>query len=483
MATIFKPAGRTKYIIEYTNEDGKRCRKTGATDKGVTQRIANDLENRVALRREGLIDPKAESFKAHDDKPLADHLADWRDSMVHRGMTAKHADQSTDRVRRLIAVMLGASPDDVDGKTMKRSEQEAARLFIARLVGKARLADLTADRVQSTLATLRDSGRSLQTCNHYRACVRAFTRWAWKGSRLRSDPLIALAGYNAKEDRRHDRRTVSLEELQRIINTAERGPAYQSMTGPARSLCYRLAVATGLRYSEIASIEPESFDWEAPSVTVAAAYTKNGSQAVMPLPTDLADDLRPYVESLAVGSPVFPLPAKGSDMLQADLAVAGIPYVDASGLFFDFHSLRCQMATSADAAGVSPRIVQKMMRHSTLELTGRYTKPQVVDIEAAAGMLPSLRPEGDKPESQAMTGTCSTPVSISSATQDATERNVYACNPHTGQGVMSNVHRSTEPKVTGSNPVGCIDVTSFECLSLLTCRERKRASSQSCRYT
>jgi integrase len=456
MATIFKPAGRTKYVIEYTNENGKRCRKAGATDKGVTQRIANDLENRVALRREGLIDPKAESFKAHDDKPMTDHLADWHASLTAKGYTAKHADQSVDRVRRLIAVMFEAKPDDVDGKTMTRPQQEQARLLIARLVGKARLVDSTADRVQSTLATLHDSGRSLQTCNHYRACVRAFTHWAWKQGRLRSDPLIGLAGYNAKEDRRHDRRTVSLEELQRIIDAAEYGPTYQSMTGPVRSLCYRLAVTTGLRYSEIASILPHSFDWEAPSVTVDAAYTKNGQMATLPIPTDLADDLRPYVLSLAVDSPVFRLPAKGSDMLQVDLAVAGIPYVDASGQFFDFHSLRCQMATNADAAGVNPRVVQRLMRHSTLELTGRYTKPRVVDIEAAAGMIPSLRPEGDKPESQAMTGTCSTPVSFPVTPQNATPVNADACNSHTGHGVASNRHRSTEPKVTGSNPVGCI---------------------------
>ena len=71
-------------------------------------------------------------------------------------------------------------------------------------------------------------------------------------------------------------------------------------------------------------------------------------------------------------------------MLRADLKAAGIPYRDASGLFFDFHSLRCETATLADAAGVSPRVVQKMMRHSTLELTGRYTRPRAVDIEAAA---------------------------------------------------------------------------------------------------
>ena len=79
-------------------------------------------------------------------------------------------------------------------------------------------------------------------------------------------------------------------------------------------------------------------------------------------------------------------------MLRVDLLAAGIDYRDESGLVFDFHSLRCELATLADAAGVSPRVVQRMMRHSTLELTGRYTRPRAVDIEAAAGMLPSLKP-------------------------------------------------------------------------------------------
>ena len=45
------------------------------------------------------------------------------------------------------------------------------------------------------------------------------------------------------------------------------------------------------------------------------------------------------------------------------------------------------------------------MRHSSLELTGRYTKPRAVDIEGAASRLPSLRPTEDRTEGVAMTGT------------------------------------------------------------------------------
>src|SRR5262249_1019894 len=164
-------------------------------------------------------------------RPVGEHLDTWRDTLLHEGSTPKHADQAADRVRRLIAVMFGARPDDIDGKTMRRALRQKAQETIGRLVAKARLSDLATERVQAALATFRDSGRSAQTCNHYRAGIRAFARWAWKTGRLRENPLIGLTGYNAKEDRRHDRRTLSLDELTRLIKVAERGPDFQAMTG------------------------------------------------------------------------------------------------------------------------------------------------------------------------------------------------------------------------------------------------------------
>src|SRR5262249_1296130 len=147
---------------------------------------------------------------------------------------------------------------------------------------------------------------------------------------------------------------------------------------------------------------------------VEAAYTKNGQTAKLPIPDDLAAELRPVVATLDPGTPVFPLPpfTVGAQMLRVDLKAAGIPYQDASGRFFDFHSLRCEWANLDDQASVSPSVVQKMMRHSTLELTGRYTRPRAVDIEAAASRLPSLKPETDRFEAVALaaTGTDSEPA-------------------------------------------------------------------------
>jgi hypothetical protein len=117
------------------------------------------------------------------------------------------------------------------------------------------------------------------------------------------------------------------------------------------------------------------------------------------------------VATVEPGSPVFPLPKdKGSRLLRYDLKAAGIPYRDASGRFFDFHSFRCETATLLDVGGVTPRVVQRIMRHSSLDLTGRYTRPRAVDIEAAASMFPSLKPEAGKPESLALTGTDPRPI-------------------------------------------------------------------------
>ena len=349
--------------------------------------MARAAESEAARIKAGSVDTKELARIVHSGHPLDDHFTEYRASLIAKGATEKHANLASYRSCRV------ASVAKID-----------------------RLTDLDPERVQEALKALCDEGLSLQTVNHHRTAIRAFSKWCWKSGRTRTDSLAGVTGFNAKEDRRHDRRTLGVDELRVLIEVAHSGPPWRKMTGPTRALCYRLAVGTGLRYSEIASITRESFDWTAnpATVMVAAGYTKNGEPATLPLPSDLALDLHAYVASLPPGRPIFPLaPDRGAKMLRPDLERAGIPYVDAGGLVFDFHALRCQCATLADQAGVTPRVVQRLMRHSTLELTGRYTRPRAVDIEKAAESLPSLRPDADRPNAStlAATGTDGQPIS------------------------------------------------------------------------
>src|SRR5262249_24681477 len=114
MASVFKPEGAKKYTILYFDENGRRRKKAGTTDKAVSERIARDIENRVALRREGLVDSKADSYRDHEARPLPDHLAAWRESLEAKGATPKHIDLFTGRARRVVALLLGARLSEIE---------------------------------------------------------------------------------------------------------------------------------------------------------------------------------------------------------------------------------------------------------------------------------------------------------------------------------------------------------------------------------
>jgi integrase len=446
MASIFKKDRRRKgapYYIDYFDENGVRQREKGCPDRAATEQIARKLEADVALRRRGILDPKAEARRDHQARPMADHLAAFREALLARGNTAKHVDLCIDRTSRVFALVVGADLSEIEApRTATKAARAQADARLAKVLGAARLSDLTADAVQAALATLKDAGRSLGTCNHHRAAVRAFSRWAKRSGRTADDILESVTGFNAEEDRRHDRRTIGIDELRRLIEVAERGAPYRQMSGPARALCYRLAAATGLRLSEIKSITPHSIDFQASpaTVTVAAGYTKNGERATLSLPDDVATDLQAWVAHLPAKNPVFRLPDRGASMLKIDLKAAGIPYRDAEGLVFDFHSLRCQTATLADQAGCSPRVVQRLMRHSKLELTGRYTRPRDVDLAAATRALPTLRSRQPGTD----------PVLTAAASATAAEDDEP--NPFSNNALASSDTRNHNPRVGGSSP-------------------------------
>jgi integrase len=436
MASIFKSPGKSKYTILYFDENGKRRKRAGFTDKGETRRLANKLEEDARKRREGLIDDTAIAYRDHGRRSLAEHLDDWKKTLQSRCGTAQHVKLHVSRAMRIVALIKGAKLSDIQApRPVTREGVKQAGNELRSRAGAARIADLTPESVQSALARLIEEGRSHQTANHHRNAIKSFCKWLHETRRVRDYPIRGVSGFNIKEDPRHERRTIALDELQRLIDAAQAGEQYKSMTGPMRALCYRLAVASGLRYSEIASIVPESFDWQGGTITIRAAYAKNGQTVTLPIARDLSSDLAIYTEQLHAGKPIFPLPHdKGAAMLRVDLKRAGIPYRDAGGLVFDFHSLRCELATLADAAGVSPRVVQKLMRHSKLEMTGRYTRPRAVDLEIAAMMVPSLRPTGKQPEALEATGTDPVPVLLS-ATQTATCDNDNRRNSLTGEGL------------------------------------------------
>ena len=106
----------------------------------------------------------------------------------------------------------------------------------------------------------------------------------------------------------------------------------------------------------------------------------------------------------AFGGTCKRLTKRTSDMIKADLADAGIPYVDDAGRYADFHGLRHTTGSLLAATGTHPKVTQSIMRHSDINLTmTRYSHTLAGQEAKAVADLPDLSLPSS--ERQAATGT------------------------------------------------------------------------------
>ena len=376
MASLRK-RGRVWYY-RFVDADGVQHERKGCPDRRETEAMAAAEESEASKVRAGLIDPKALGFRSQEARPLADHLADFQATLLAKGGTRKHASVTRNRADRVLT-----------------------------LAHARRVSDLSLSKALDALSALRSEGLGQETINHHVRAVKAFSRWLWKDGRAREHYLAHLATANPEADRRRKRRALIPDEATRLVSAAARGPVVKGMTGPDRARCYALALGTGFRASELASLSPERFDLAAspPTVTVHAAYTKNGREAVQPFPPALAARLAPWLATLPPGRPIFKVPDRTAEMIRVDLAAAGIPYETPSGVC-DFHSLRGVYISNLVSSGASVKTCQVLARHSTPSLTiGIYAKASLHDISGAVDALPDPTAQAPTPEVVAATGT------------------------------------------------------------------------------
>ena len=367
MASVFKPKGQKskKWRYRYKDYDGRWVTRTGVEDKQATAQIAAKMETDAELKRRGLIDPKAVTYAAAESRPLQEQIDDFHATLAAKGNTKQHTDLVRSRVVKLLSVCRCNS-----------------------------LSDMTAAKVQKGLGLLRESGLSLQSCNHHLRAIKQFSRWLWQEGRAREHVLAHLKGFNVRLDRRHDRRALTDDEIGRLLATTYDQPAWRGILGPERAMLYRLALETGLRASELASLTPKSFalaDRDNATISVEAGYSKRRRDDVLPLQRDMAEAMVEYLRGRPLDQPAFRVP-KGAcaAMLRRDLAAADIPYRDASGRVADFHALRHTFITRLVRSGVSPAAAMSLARHSTIKLTiDHYTHTVVEDQRAA---LAKVRP-------------------------------------------------------------------------------------------
>lgn len=120
--------------------------------------------------------------------------------------------------------------------------------------------------------------------------------------------MAGVTGFNAREDVRHARRSLSEDGLARLVQAAEAGPVVFHMDGPTRAMAYRVAAGTGFRVAELRSLPPESFrlDGPHPSIMLRPNDAKNRRGVEQPISAALADDLRRWLQHKPAGQSVLP---------------------------------------------------------------------------------------------------------------------------------------------------------------------------------
>jgi len=400
------PCESSKWYVCFVDARGVRRRLPAFTSKKESEALGRTLERLVSCRASGEVMPidmrrwleglpsgireklarwgLLDGVATAAGKTLLQHVDDWHGYLLAKGDCKDHADKSSSRVKKILS---------------------ACRFVF--------VADVNASKVASYL---HDADLGKATRNHYLTAFKGFLTWMCKDGRATSNPVAYLAKVNAATDVRRERRVLAVDEIEVLLTTAEGEPTRHGMTGPERALLYRLALATGLRVSELASLRRESFGLSLlpPLVTVEAGYSKRGRQDTLPLSDSIVDAVRPFLATLARGQRLFPMHKfpRTAEMLANDLEAARekwladsktpkerkqregsdlLLYRDSSGRHADFHSLRHSFGSYLAASGAHPKVAQSLMRHSDINLTmSRYSHVLSGQEAGAVNKLPDF---------------------------------------------------------------------------------------------
>ena len=412
-----------------------------------------------------------------------------RAELVKSGVMTSAEDVIADNQAVLLARHFDAYENSLRANEVGDTYRANAMRYLRRLAdecGFTKLADLQREALEGWLtrqATALPNKRSMsaRSRNAHRDALVTFCNWCVENRRLIVNPVQRVPKANEKLDPRRQRRALTGAELSKLLIVARLRPlaefgretvtqtpnseaepgkrkrraswtlkplkfdelpaavevarerlkdnptflARQERLGIERALAYKVAVTTGLRRGELASLTIGQLDLDGdfPHVTLKAADEKNRQGNSIPLRRDVADELREWVASLSdrgagsanvlafrpdtvpvelpASTRLLNIPKAFCKILNRDLDAAGIPKRDDRGRTIDVHALRHTFGTMLSKAGVPPRVAQAAMRHSSIDLTMNvYTDPRLLDVQGAVESLPSMSDTSDPTENR-----------------------------------------------------------------------------------
>jgi integrase len=249
------------------------------------------------------------------------------------------------------------------------------------------------------------AGSSVRTANLVTDRLRAMLTWAVRVGLVASNPLASLPRLPENDaTKRYRRRALSDAEIEALLQAAH-DDDLRTRRRVSQLPLWTALLETGARYGELVRVTWADVDFERALLTLRATNTKSRKERSIPLLGALVSELRALQpEHVAVlGRPLRPIDlvfrspegcpwsrhsVNINRMLRRLLEAAEIDRLDAQGRKFDVHACRHSLASRLARAGVPITHAQKLLGHSTMELTARvYTHLGEEQMRAAIARI------------------------------------------------------------------------------------------------
>ena len=378
--------GAPRWVLTWTDSQGKRHRQVLSTDRRVAERMRSEIIRQRDLEAAGL------GAEAGQGRLLDEVLGLYLSDLGTRAVS-EHIRNVRSRLDRLLVAIQAQRVRDL--RPIELLQYRAARL---------------------------KDGTSVRTVNLDTDSLRAMLTWAVRVDLIAHNPIARLPRLPESEaTKRCRRRALTEEEIARFLAAAaaddraneERvrkvmpggGGERWALRGrglrvPQHAL-WRAFLETGCRYGELVAVTWADVDLERRTIYLRAENTKAGRSREIPLLEGLVGELGALqpVQALVLLRPLRPcdrvfLTPEGCPWCMPSnnimrifdrlLEAAGIDRVDAQGRKLDVHALRHTLATRLARSGAPLVQAQQILGHSDPKLTARvYSHLGVEDLRGA----------------------------------------------------------------------------------------------------
>jgi site-specific recombinase XerD len=285
------------------------------------------------------------------------------------------------------------TPEEVKGKHQRASVEEIIddRLEVAKSLRslsddrrqlswwRAQLGDRPARSIiekdiEQGKAALAGKGLRPPSVNRYLATIKAAFALAVRNHKVERDPCRGVKLNH--EDNARVRYLTEDEETRLFAALPEK---YHGMV--------TVALHTGLRKTEMFSLQWSAVDFRQGQVTARGVTTKSKKTRIIPMSEPLRECLQKLARVRVINNPYVFVGALPGDR-QKDLPKYWEDYLKEAGIHeLRWHDLRHTFATRLVMAGVDLYSVMKLLGHSSLKMTQRYAHLSPDYLKSAVSVL------------------------------------------------------------------------------------------------